>query len=399
MEKNLLGALLKMERLKQNREQKDVAFGVCVPSYLSKIEHGQVKPEENILRLLFQKLHIDYQEERFIVETHQKKILEYFERLHYGLDCHEIYSELEKYQEQLSYSVLAIDWYLIKAFEKKQDIQLLYPLQEAMNQRQKSYFQILAFMQEKSKDLKELEEACKNLGNSYGYFVLCAAYMEQSDYGAIHRIENQVITLAIEEGNTYQLASYFLFKGSAYACFNQHDMMMVYYERSIKLLQNTGWTELLQEIYYNMGATYINLKEYELSKKYLDLVIKRDNEEDFSLLHKKALVHICSGNIKQGQEFLKIIKEKYLNNPGLLNEADQLKYEEAVFECEEDFISKPQYLDLLENLRKALEKEYHFGHLYFYADIIVETYAKHRKYKKALEFQERISYKIQNRDF
>jgi HTH-type transcriptional regulator, quorum sensing regulator NprR len=117
-----------MERLKQNREQKDVAFGVCVPSYLSKIEHGQVKPEENILRLLFQKLHIDYQGERFIVETHQKKILAYFERLHYGLNCHEIYSELEKYQEQLSYSVLAIDWYLIKAFEKKAGHPITLPI-------------------------------------------------------------------------------------------------------------------------------------------------------------------------------------------------------------------------------------------------------------------------------
>ena len=43
---NPIGTLLKLERTKQNKGQKEVCYGICVPSYLSKIEHGSVTPDE-----------------------------------------------------------------------------------------------------------------------------------------------------------------------------------------------------------------------------------------------------------------------------------------------------------------------------------------------------------------
>ena len=42
--KKIQGALLRIERLRQNKGQKEICFGICVPSYLSKIEHGTVCP-------------------------------------------------------------------------------------------------------------------------------------------------------------------------------------------------------------------------------------------------------------------------------------------------------------------------------------------------------------------
>ena len=47
MERNsdlLAGAILRMERLRQGMEQKAVCYGLCVPSYLCKIEQGAVHP-------------------------------------------------------------------------------------------------------------------------------------------------------------------------------------------------------------------------------------------------------------------------------------------------------------------------------------------------------------------
>ena len=55
----------------------------------------------------------------------------------------------------------------------------------------------------------------------------------------------------------------------------------------------------------------------------------------------------------------------------------------------------PAYLELLEKLIKALKRERHFGHLYFYRDIITQAYTRQRKYKKALEFEQEISSRIQ----
>ena len=55
------GILLKMERLKQGKGQKEVCYGICVPSYLSKIEHAAVCPEREILAALFDRLDIAYE--------------------------------------------------------------------------------------------------------------------------------------------------------------------------------------------------------------------------------------------------------------------------------------------------------------------------------------------------
>ena len=52
MERNsdlLAGAILRMERLRQGMEQKAVCYGLCVPSYLCKIEQGAVHPNPDLL--------------------------------------------------------------------------------------------------------------------------------------------------------------------------------------------------------------------------------------------------------------------------------------------------------------------------------------------------------------
>ena len=71
MEKTKIqGALLRIERLHQNKGQKEICFGICVPSYLSKIEHGTVTPDEEIIHKLFQKMNISfYTEEEIIGST------------------------------------------------------------------------------------------------------------------------------------------------------------------------------------------------------------------------------------------------------------------------------------------------------------------------------------------
>lgn len=72
--------------------------------------------------------------------------------------------------------------------------------------------------------------------------------------------------------------------GSAYACVDMDEMMTVYYERTRRLLQNTGWwKEYEQGLYYNMGATYLAVGRYE---EALDC-LNRVRSEDFLLCHKR----------------------------------------------------------------------------------------------------------------
>lgn len=100
------------------------------------------------------------------------------------------------------------------------------------------------------------------LQNTLGMRCLISGYYEQAEYDAIHRMENRFVTAALEEGNVYALVDYYFMNGSAYACVDMDEMMTVYYERTRRLLQNTGWwKEYEQGLYYNMGRPILQLED------------------------------------------------------------------------------------------------------------------------------------------
>jgi len=53
-----LGLLIKLERQRQNIKQEALASGICVPSYLSRIENGLVVPSEDIKHHILMRLNI-----------------------------------------------------------------------------------------------------------------------------------------------------------------------------------------------------------------------------------------------------------------------------------------------------------------------------------------------------
>ncbi|MEI3527268.1 MAG: helix-turn-helix transcriptional regulator [Bacilli bacterium] len=50
----------KSEEIEQGRKLEDIASGICSTSYLSRIENNQVKLQDPYLRMLFEKLDINY---------------------------------------------------------------------------------------------------------------------------------------------------------------------------------------------------------------------------------------------------------------------------------------------------------------------------------------------------
>lgn len=395
---DLEGTLLRAERLRQQKGQKEICTGICVPSYLSKIERGSACPDAQIMSALYERLGIRYENDPEILKGYQEKIQEYFYRLEYQLDKQTVYRELKEADAVLSHSRYAIDWLLLKAFEGETGTELLQALTGQMSARQTGWYCILYYQEYPG--TREGYEAARRaneiLNNSFSMVTFCTACITQGNYAAIHRMENRVVAISVEEGNTYQLASYFFLKGTAYACLSMEKMMMDCYERGMKLLQNTAWKDELQIVYYNIGATYIDLKRYEQALPWLDRALngsQKQENETTAALHKKALALARLGQKERGREFLQMMKEQLLKD-GPCQETDYLTYQEALMECEEDFLDKPEYMALLERLITALKRDYHFGYLYFYRDVIVECYKRHRMYKKAMEFEAEIADRI-----
>ena len=85
MRGNFVGNLLRMERVRQGKGQKEICYGICVTSYLCKIEKGQVKADEAIIKKLFKQLGIDYCQDEQLLEEASTLIKQYYEQVHYNL--------------------------------------------------------------------------------------------------------------------------------------------------------------------------------------------------------------------------------------------------------------------------------------------------------------------------
>ena len=267
-----------------------------------------------------------------------------------------------------------------------------------MDEKQYAYYSLVCsrLAKDPAEKMEWYQKVQHGLQNTLGMRCLISGYYEQAEYDAIHRIENRFVTAALEEGNVYALADYYFMNGSAYACVDMDEMMTVYYERTRRLLQNTGWwKEYEQGLYYNMGATYLAVGRYE---EALDC-LNRVRSEDFLLCHKKAWLHLLLGNTREADHYLAIMKQLLSRKDMKGKMAERLMYEELCMEQKQDFTADPAYLDLIERLIRALIKEKSFGFLYQYKNVILEAYTRQRKYKKALEFSEQISAKTRKSTF
>lgn len=380
------GMLLKLERIKQNKGQKEICFGICVPSYLSKIERNLVQADEDILRELFERLNIKYCcGEKFISQA-SNLISEFFKNVFYGLDNEKIFHELKKLSASLNYSPLAIDWLLVQGFEKtKTVLPLLSQLEDAMSEYQVALYYLIQPLDSKNanKMLTLYKKAHGILENSYSLLYVMGAYFLLGQYDKVNECADKCISIALEEGNTWSLADCFDMQGCVYAALNVEPLMLQFYKRCINLLQNTLWKEKLSGVYYNIGATYLQNGKYDLAMEYLDKVTA--SELDFLLNHKKALVKIRSRHSDEAKKFLEIMKNWLLNKVNV--EVEKLMYEEALMEMDKDFLSNPHFVSLLEELMVSIKDERHSGYYLFYRDLLKEAYCKQRKYKKALELK------------
>lgn len=399
MADRLPGALLRMERTRQGLMLKQVCQGVCVTSYLSKIEHGDAQPDPAMLTALFARLGVVYTSAEAELAPLRTLLADWHDRYLYGLDTRETYRRLMARDVLLTYSPLCGDWLIVRALEGEDAFAQLDGLAACLSPRQRAY-RDLGWASGHMNDPASLpmaREAAAVLGDSRSLLETCWIAMQQGDYALIHRLESRVTALALEEGNTFVLAAYYQCNGNAYACLNQEDMMISCYQRALHLLRNTAWTDQQQEIYYNIGATLVSLRKYGEALRYLAMAEEAGMDNLLSIRHKQALAMIRMGRVEDAQPVLREMKA-ILDAMPEASEGSRLWYEEAVMECQPGFLEDPAYLALLERLLAAVEREAHFGYVYFYRDVMAEACARQRQYKRALAFEQSISRRVRQAD-
>ena len=100
-----VGRIIKLKRIEIQITQEELSKDICTPSYLSKIENNIVKANETIYKMLFNKLGIQYVNERetkMNSEVLDEKIENWYLNMLEGGNKKENYYELKQQLSNLN---------------------------------------------------------------------------------------------------------------------------------------------------------------------------------------------------------------------------------------------------------------------------------------------------------
>lgn len=104
---NFVGLLIRHKRLEQNLSQQGLCKGICVVSYLSKIEQGLAEPSPEIVQQLLSALGVEYTTDPQLMEQGRAFIEDFFERINYGeTEDPDAHAWLERQAQRLQNSPL-----------------------------------------------------------------------------------------------------------------------------------------------------------------------------------------------------------------------------------------------------------------------------------------------------
>lgn len=413
VEKNVnryIGLLIRQKRLEQNLSQEGLCQGICVVSYLSKIEQGKVNPSVEIVEQLFAVLGISFVTDEEKIEQLRRLLQEYFDHFFHEEDTKEVAEAIEKEQSYYENSELNLSWQLFciyrtvkweeENFSEETDRKLseLSELQMHMTKNQLFLLGILLGNNQKlsfEQRMHWFQVAGQQISGSYVLTQQGHLCFKEGNYlEAVHYLE-LAYQMAAEEGNANMLLdSSFLIA----TCYANHDIenMKRYYRRTIELARVIR-PELMYSIYYNIGATYVEYGYYEEAVENLCKVEKLLDERDpkkkeeldwLLLYHKLAFSYIQLGRKDLGEKYLYAAKECISENT---NETIIKMLRVIELRLQDDFMEQPEYESLLKEVYETAGKTLGYGFKVYHGRYLVELYKAKRRYKEALEITEKLN--------
>lgn len=377
--KNIEGMLIKKNREKLGLKQEYLAKGICSVSYLSKIEKGDISASDEIVKLLFEKLHIEYNNDmEFIKEG--KKLLDNISKSNYfGLPVDEkILGDIRDKREVYLNSPLHIDYELFYLFDNLYEIEDIDILRysEYMNNEQlyKAYL-LTGFIDD---DINMLENA-KRIKNT-PEVVNQIAYVKwiEGKYHEAIELYLEALTLANNEGNIKEQIDTCIMLGNIYMDIDIPTMQK-YYDKALLLSNFTLSDEAKYSIYYHMGIAYTST-DLDKSEKYLLEALNFINKQDKDSLEKlyQKLCFLYLYYDKRGE-----IKDYYdkAREINILREVNELI---GIMIEDKDYINSDLYLNKLQDIYNTSKKHNKHSNTKYYGDFLIEAYKANRKYKDAL---------------
>ncbi len=312
-----IGSIIKMNRLKQNLKQEDLADGIISTSYLSKIENGKIEPNDEVIKLLCMRLDIEIN--RQIDEETKEICYSWFHILLTSYKPSVLKQEYQRISEltntipdlelQILLKIHVIRFYLKigKTSSALEQINHLKEISTTFSGKQKYYWfkfngNYHSITEEDSKALQFYTMAEDLIAKNDLpdeeiadlQYVLGVTYSKLRLTSEAQSYANKALDFYRQIYNFSRCAECHLILGISYEEFKTMTKLSKIIKLAKQLAEHDNNTEIIQLTHLNLGYLYLRQGKYKTSIKHLDMIV---NEKEASLEDRLLALTLLSKNI------------------------------------------------------------------------------------------------------
>ena len=396
----IIGSIIKLNRINQNISQKDLSKGICVPSYLSRIENGELLPSDDVLSIIFNKLSLKFNNSEKFIKSGQASLNSFFENLKFNeFDfTTTLFSELEKIENEFLTSPLILDYYLAKLarycstpsrkkFESSKNF--LLSAFELLSEKQKYQYNFYLGVDylNLSSDMKLGKEymklALNYKENGHCYYWLSYAYRVENNPIKGYDSIKKALDLYVADGNFISIMNSYEKIAEVYFLLDNYNDAIIHLKKALRMATTIKNLHYIEHINSIIAWSYFRLLDFNKSLYYLSLNTAIANHR---LLIPDALLEILIYFTKKDYKNLKSSIPK-IQNPQTLEQMDLALVntfcELFNFSLENsNYIKNPKWEELLlyiiHNVSKFVELKKVF------LNLLKNYYVQNRRYKDAI---------------
>jgi transcriptional regulator with XRE-family HTH domain len=402
-----LCALVKLYRKKLNLSQSELVKDICVPSYLSKIENAEVEPNIQIIKLLLEKMGIQFYSEKLFSEDENKLLADYFDYIFFfrHQETEALFERIKKKKKKYINSVKFVNYLLIEwhrlifsqtRINRQYEIRrLLASVKHLMSPENRSVYYFLCAFMEGSDDIAgNLRTATENHNNGYYSYQLASVLISRGIYLDSIRYLDMAEFFFMEEGNFRGLVFTKNLRAVVYYLLKDYQKVEKHAEGVIRLLESSN-----TEDDFIMGFKYFALQniaivakkqeQYEAMQKACDTIIL-EQETKYHKVYTTGPYLILSdyyylkGDEEKAREYLKEATKRH----------DRILTTDRIYEIElchlyefrlenSDYIKTKSYEKQLLKLKKITDKKECLHFKETIRDKLKEFYIANKRYKDA----------------
>ena len=398
--KKIIGSIIKFNRLNQNISQKSLSKGICVASYLSRIESGDLIPSKEITSIIFNRLGLSFNHSEEFLKKGVDTLKVFFEKLNFNeFDLtNKIFDELELQENSYITSPLVIDYFLAKLarycstpmrekFETSKN--LLSSSFELLSPQQKFLYNFyvgvdtLNILEDKSVGKNLIEEALTFKENGHCYFWLSYAYRTENNPIKSYDCIKKALDLYVTEGNIISIMSCYEKIAEVHFMLNNYNDAISYLKISLNIAEKLNNKYFIEHLNSLISWAHYRLNDYSISLDYLN---NNSGLIDHRMIVPDSITEsLIYFSLKDKCSLEKSIEK--LKNPQSLehldsNLADKIYKLFSLYICDDNYLKNPMLENILiyiiDNSHKLVELKKVFTIL------LKEYYIYNRKYKDAL---------------